>query len=103
MRGGGPSALDLLEDEIEDRFGPLPDPVQGLIALARLNVACRRLGVARLDAGPDAAPVTLRGPDAGNPPLPPERRGDRLVLTCASRGPAERIAVAENLLDLLDR
>jgi transcription-repair coupling factor (superfamily II helicase) len=103
VRSGDPAALELLEDEIEDRFGPLPAPAEGLLVLGRLSIACRALGVARLDVGPDAAAARLRKPTAGTPPQPLERRGDRLVLARPSREAAERIAVAEDLLDLLDR
>ncbi|MBN9561689.1 MAG: DEAD/DEAH box helicase [Alphaproteobacteria bacterium] len=103
VRGDDATALELLEDEIDDRFGPLPEPVQGLLVLGRLSVACRALGIARLDAGPDAAAVTLRKPTRGKPAPPLEQRGDRLVLPRPSHDAAERVAVAEELLDLLDR
>ncbi len=103
VRDGESAAIDLLEDEIEDRFGPLPDPVRGLLAVAHLSVACHGLGVGRLDAGPDAAAATLRAPSAGTPAHPLERRGERLVLARPSRDAAERLAVAEDLLDLLAR
>ncbi|MFC7398395.1 TRCF domain-containing protein [Chelatococcus sp. GCM10030263] len=53
--------VDELEDEIEDRFGSLPEPVRDLLALARIRQACRRLGIARIDAGPQAIAITFRG------------------------------------------
>jgi transcription-repair coupling factor (superfamily II helicase) len=52
--------LDALSDEIEDRFGELPAPVRELLALTRLKHLCRRLGIVRVDAGPQAIALTFR-------------------------------------------
>jgi transcription-repair coupling factor (superfamily II helicase) len=46
--------------EIEDRFGAMPEEVLHLLALARLAQACRSLGVAKIDAGPQALALTFR-------------------------------------------
>ncbi len=102
VRSGDAAAIDRIEEEIADRFGPLPDPVYGLLAVGRLQAACRGLGIASLDAGPEGAAVALRGELPETPPAPLERRGERLVLVQPSRTPAERIAVAEDLLDFLE-
>ncbi|HTX73747.1 MAG TPA: transcription-repair coupling factor [Rectinemataceae bacterium] len=40
--------LDTLYQELADRFGPLPDEVQSLLALAEIRVICRRLSIANL-------------------------------------------------------
>lgn len=40
--------LDALYQELEDRFGPLPDEAQSLLSLAEIRVLCRRLSVASL-------------------------------------------------------
>lgn len=50
------------EDELADRFGPLPPAVAPLLALIRLRLLCARAGVARLDSGPQAAALTPRDP-----------------------------------------
>ena len=50
------------EDELADRFGPLPPAVAPLLALTRLRLLCARAGVARLDSGPQAAALTPRDP-----------------------------------------
>src|SRR2546429_9760362 len=70
--------LILLREELEDRFGPLPDPLENLIKLqdARIKL-CRagarsggfsagRMRVAPIDLGP-AGPAALKSdpPDAG--------------------------------------
>jgi transcription-repair coupling factor (superfamily II helicase) len=49
------------EDEIEDRFGPPPPAVVRLFQLARIKASCLELGIARLDGGPRAITVSLRG------------------------------------------
>ncbi|MDQ3560969.1 MAG: hypothetical protein M3453_17665, partial [Pseudomonadota bacterium] len=74
-------------EEIADRFVPPPEPVENLIALADLRRKAHRLGVERLDAGPEAIAATFReGANVaairkGTPAESKlERRGDRLVL-----------------------
>jgi transcription-repair coupling factor (superfamily II helicase) len=52
--------IDELEAEIEDRFGAIPESVQNLLRLANLQQLCRRLGIARIDAGPQAIALTFR-------------------------------------------
>jgi transcription-repair coupling factor (superfamily II helicase) len=46
-------------EEVEDRFGPLPEEVTTLIDLARVSIRAREAGVTRLDAGPKAVALTL--------------------------------------------
>ncbi|MEJ1160936.1 TRCF domain-containing protein [Prosthecomicrobium sp. N25] len=59
-------AVAAFEDELDDRFGPLPAPARDLVAAARVRAACRRLGIARIDAGPRAIAATFRA-------IPPEK------------------------------
>lgn len=40
--------LDALQEEMENRFGPMPDEVQSLLSLAEIRVLCRKLSVASL-------------------------------------------------------
>ncbi|KTT70214.1 TRCF domain-containing protein [Sphingomonas endophytica] len=47
-------ALDALEDELEDRFGAIPDEARTLLATARLRVDARAAGIAKVSAGPAA-------------------------------------------------
>jgi transcription-repair coupling factor (superfamily II helicase) len=37
--------VSALEEEIVDRYGPMPEPVKNLIEIARLRIACREVGV----------------------------------------------------------
>ncbi len=53
-------AIDAIEDELSDRFGQLPEPVDTLLLAARIRVLAREAGVARLDAGPAAVALTPR-------------------------------------------
>ncbi len=43
--------IDVLCQELEDRYGPMPKPVQNLVRLARLKLACMAVGVADVSAG----------------------------------------------------
>ncbi|MGE5170053.1 MAG: transcription-repair coupling factor [Rudaea sp.] len=45
--------LDLLREELVDRFGPTPEPAQALLACHRLRLVARPLGVTKIDAGPE--------------------------------------------------
>lgn len=46
-------ALSTLTEELVDRFGELPLPATNLLAIARLKLAARSLGIRRLDLGAD--------------------------------------------------
>ena len=45
---GDETELARLHAEIEDRFGPAPDAVLSLLAIAEIRVACRRLAISSL-------------------------------------------------------
>ncbi|QQR38059.1 DEAD/DEAH box helicase [Devosia rhizoryzae] len=44
--------LDAFAEELEDRFGPLPEATEQLIAVSRLAIAAGTIGIDRIDAGP---------------------------------------------------
>jgi transcription-repair coupling factor (superfamily II helicase) len=46
------SEVDDIRSEWLDRFGPLPAPAEGLLAVARLRVECLRTGVHEVSATP---------------------------------------------------
>ncbi|MFC7544447.1 DEAD/DEAH box helicase [Siccirubricoccus deserti] len=94
------AGVEALEDELEDRFGPPPEPLRGLFALARISVRCRRLGIARIEVGPSAAAATLRQPPAETPPGL-ELRNGRLLQRRETTDAAQRVAAAEALLAAL--
>ncbi len=49
-----------LFDELTDRFGPPPEPVDNLRDLVSIKVGCRQLRATQLDAGPSAIRIQLR-------------------------------------------
>jgi transcription-repair coupling factor (superfamily II helicase) len=111
-RAAGPGAEAALEDEIADRFGPLPDPVLDLIALTRLRRLCRDAGVARLDAGPQAIALTFKDAREDDPILEgaiAASSGElawqrqRLILRRAIEREGERLDAIESLLTDLRR
>jgi transcription-repair coupling factor (superfamily II helicase) len=57
--------LDLLREELVDRFGDLPDPARALLECHRVRIAARPLGVARVDATHEAVQLQF----VKNPPL----------------------------------
>jgi transcription-repair coupling factor (superfamily II helicase) len=99
--------IEGLGAEIEDRFGTPPDEVFYLLALARLAQACRLLGIAKIDAGPQAIALTFRdGATSTGYGQSDERlswRGERLILDQPTESPEQRLREADRLLRQLPR
>lgn len=104
------AAVEPLREEIEDRFGPLPEEVELLLASAALRARCRRLGVAALAAGPSGVSLTLNDTpcravrEAALERLwtgQVRRTDDRLVFALGAEGPSEILDNARSLLDQL--
>ena len=76
-------ALDLLREELVDRFGELPEPARALLDCHQVRIAARPLGVTRVDATHEAVQLQFMK----NPPLDgakiiafiQKRRGARLA------------------------
>ena len=102
--------LDALREEMEDRFGPLPDPVERLLAIAELRCRCRALGVAALSCGPAGVAVTLRGERAAARAATLAKRSegflhaqdDRLSAALEAPGADDRLANAAGVLDCIE-
>ena len=47
----------LFRSEMYDRFGPLPAAAQSLLKIAKLKLMARKIGVRRLDIGPQGGSV----------------------------------------------
>ena len=47
-------------EELTDRYGPLPEPAQRLVAVARLRLVCRSYGVTEVAATGSGSPTTIR-------------------------------------------
>jgi transcription-repair coupling factor (superfamily II helicase) len=107
-----PAAIDAIQEEMVDRFGDLPPPVRVLLDSHRLRLASRPLGVAKLDAGPEAIQLQF----VPRPPIEPaallrlvqKRRGwrltgpDRLRIEQISEGLEARVRVARETLKALE-
>jgi transcription-repair coupling factor (superfamily II helicase) len=103
-------SVDDLKAEIEDRFGALPQPVQNLAHLTELKQLCLRLGVARIDAGPQAIALSFRLGAAERLPIDQAIKayeddlrwsGDRLILARSIEQAEERLKPILNLLSSL--
>jgi transcription-repair coupling factor (superfamily II helicase) len=96
------------EEEIADRFGPLPRNVARLFELAQLKCRCRALKIARIDAGPQAIAATFRPDSAVKKRLAEvagdewEWRGERLVYARGSEDADERLSFAGSFVDRLE-
>ncbi len=64
-----PEQIDMLLEEITDRFGKLPAQGQTLFDTHRLRVLARPYGVQKIDAGPKLMSITFRA----NSPINPQR------------------------------
>jgi transcription-repair coupling factor (superfamily II helicase) len=98
----GLGELDAFEAEAADRFGELPDEAQRLLAVARVRILARSLGIERIDAGPAAIALTPRSGsliDAKAAGL--EAKNGRLLLTGSFADAAERLERVEVLLQEL--
>ena len=104
--------IEAFEDEIDDRFGPPPEPVRQLLTAARLRQDCRDLGVSRIDSGPQAVALTFRDAAGSRQRIlrairrsegALEWRNDRLVWTKANRDEEERLNLVRKLLRFLGK
>jgi transcription-repair coupling factor (superfamily II helicase) len=100
--------LDLLREELVDRFGPTPEPAQALIACHRLRLFARPLGVTKIDAGPERTTLQfVKNPpfDAGKLILLVQKDGrirfagpDRIRIDRGAPALAERVALVRDFL-----
>lgn len=92
------AAIDAFQAELEDRFGPVPEPAARLLDTARIAALAADAGVRQIDAGPAAIALTLADPKA-TLPAPFEAVKHRWLLRERIDDPAARI---ERLRDVLD-
>jgi len=60
-------ALDELNAEVYDRFGPLPAVAQNLLKIAKLKLAARALGIRRFDLGAQGGTITFEEQNSLDP------------------------------------
>ncbi len=53
------SEIESMAAEMIDRFGPLPPEVENLLQTVAIKIACRRAGIARVDAGAKGAVIAF--------------------------------------------
>jgi len=100
--------LDAMQEELIDRFGPLPEPAQALVACHRLRLIAHPLGVTKVDAGPERSTVHFgKEPsfDPGTLILLVQRDGrvrfagpDRVRIERAAPALSERVALVRDFL-----
>jgi len=103
--------LDLLREELVDRFGPTPEPVRALLSCHRLRLLAKEKGVVKIDAGPERTTLQfVKAPpfDAGSLILLVQRDGrmrfagpDRIRIEHAAPTLDERVALARDFLTRL--
>ena len=94
----GAVALDAFEEELEDRFGALPEEAGALLEIARLRDLAREVGLTKVDAGPAAIAFTPR--TAGAPPLSElEDRNGRWIAAERIEDAGERRARVAELME----
>lgn len=59
--------IDDIMDEMNDRFGVIPDEVKQLVDTIRIKMLCRIAGIEKIDAGPKGAVVSFRKNIFANP------------------------------------
>jgi transcription-repair coupling factor (superfamily II helicase) len=59
--------IDAFAAELVDRFGPLPAEVEHLLDVMEIKGLCRAAGIAKVDAGPKGAVITLYKSRFANP------------------------------------
>ncbi|MEQ1663512.1 MAG: transcription-repair coupling factor [Thiobacillus sp.] len=64
-----PDDLTLMQEELTDRFGELPDTARALLAVHRLRMTTRPYGIVKLDVSGEGMSVQF----APNPPIDPVR------------------------------
>jgi len=60
LAGADEAAVAAVVEELTDRYGPLPEPAQRLVAVARLRLLCRHYGVTEVSATGTGSATTLR-------------------------------------------
>ena len=59
--------IEAMGAELADRFGPLPEEVENLLAVVAIKRLCREAGVERLDAGPKGVVLGFHRNNFANP------------------------------------
>lgn len=94
------SSISALEEELEDRFGALPDEAKTLLTIERIRSTAKMLSIARIDAGPGAIALTPRADfEADAASCGMIEKGGRLLLSEKIEDPPARLCRVEQLLE----
>lgn len=98
------AALDLFEEELEDRFGAIPKETQVLLSVARVRLLAQILGIERIDAGRAAIALNPRGEPPKSSPHPSAQLVDgRFLVREKMSDPHARLTrVEEILLEMME-
>jgi transcription-repair coupling factor (superfamily II helicase) len=64
-----PEELEIMQEELVDRFGLPPEPARCLLETHRLRIASKAFGIVRIDAGPETVVLQF----IPNPPIDPSK------------------------------
>jgi transcription-repair coupling factor (superfamily II helicase) len=97
-------ALDEATEDLADRFGALPPPVEALLGLTRLRLLCLHRGIAAIHAGPAGVALT---PRAGRMEALSRIEGsrqvkERIILPIMTPSPINRLRDVMAAIDLID-
>lgn len=56
-----PEKVEAYQAELQDRFGPIPQPVLGLLRIARIRLSAQALGISRMEVTASATQLRLEG------------------------------------------
>ena len=90
--------VDEFAEELEDRFGSLPEEALDIVEIARLQALAKRNDVMKIDAGPKAIALTLKGSTPAHLPAGVESNNGRLLLRKPSAGERGRAELIRELL-----
>jgi transcription-repair coupling factor (superfamily II helicase) len=104
MRLTDPLAVDDFGDELLDRFGEMPLPVQHLMRIAKLKLVAVRHGLSKLSAGPLALAISFGS--RSDPALARQfssldgayPKGNRIVFKRQTASIEERLSFLEEIL-----
>lgn len=101
----GPRDAELVREELEDRFGPMPPPARNLLAVARIKAACQRLGITSVSQTRDRVLIRLPRELTRRPRGPVSYSGGKrptLTLLTQGRPPETVLSDLEALLAQLE-
>ncbi len=92
--------IDSLQEELIDRFGALPEPVQALIHTHRLRLAAQKIGIIKIDAHNEAVQLQF----IPKPPIDPMRIIELIQKNRHIKlGGQDKLRITANMPDLAAR